>query len=258
MNSESQAVSNAQAQSAGEPRRATPVVQTAGVSKSFGMVTALYHVDLTIRAGEVLSVFGPNGSGKTTLLRILATLSQPDEGFVVINGFDVSKQPEAARSTTGFVAHASLLYGDLTVWENLRFHARMFGIEDVESRVGQVAERMNVTDRLGQKVRTLSHGYQKRVSFARALLHRPRLLLLDEPFTGLDRGTVRVLDRLLRDFAAVGGAVLLTTHSVELGVEVADRVAILASGRFAFESDAGNVTAAQFAEIYDQTTGIVA
>jgi len=222
------------------------------------MVTALYHVDLTIRAGEVLSVFGPNGSGKTTLLRILATLSQPDEGFVVINGFDVSKQPEAARSTTGFVAHASLLYGDLTVWENLRFHARMFGIEDVESRVGQVAERMNVTDRLGQKVRTLSHGYQKRVSFARALLHRPRLLLLDEPFTGLDRGTVRVLDRLLRDFAAVGGAVLLTTHSVELGVEVADRVAILASGRFAFESDAGNVTAAQFAEIYDQTTGIVA
>ncbi len=226
-----------------------------GLEKSFGHVGVLRDLDMTVRNGEVLTIFGPNGAGKTTLIRILATLARPDAGEITINGVDPAKQAEAVRTTIGVVMHAPLLYGDLTGRENLRFYSKMFRISDAEDRIEDVAARMNVTHRLDERVRNLSHGFQKRVAFARALLHRPRLLLLDEPESGLDQRTLSLFEQLLADYREAGGAAVMTTHSLERGLAVADRVAILAGGRFAFSEDRKNITRDGLEEIYDRRGG---
>ena len=210
---------------------------------------------MRVEAGELFAVFGPNGSGKTTLLRVLATLTRPDAGSISVNGFDIARQAIAARATTGAVMHAPLLYADLTGRENLLFHARMFRIDGAGERVEEVAARMNVGDRLDDRVRHLSHGFQKRLSLARALLHRPRLLLLDEPESGLDRPTLRLLERLLDEYTALGGSVVMTTHSLEWGLRVADRVAVLARGRLAFTRARAEITLEELGAAYDRLGG---
>lgn len=210
---------------------------------------------MDVAAGEVFTIFGPNGAGKTTLLRVLATLTRPDAGRIVINGFDFVKEAALARSTVGVVMHSSLLYGDLTGRENLRFYGRMFDLPEIENRIDEVAERMNVAHRLNDKVRDLSHGLQKRVSFARALLHRPKLLLLDEPETGLDQNTLAIFESLLADYREVGGSVVMTTHSLERGLALADRVAILGGGKFVFIDSSDNIEPGEMPGIYARLTG---
>ena len=230
-------------------------ISVSGLSKSYGFHGVLSGLDMDVAAGEVLTVFGPNGSGKTTLLRVLATLSRPDAGQVVVNGFDIASESALARSTVGVVMHSSLLYGDLTGRENLRFWGRMFGVDGVEGRIDEVAERMDVAHRLDDKVRDLSHGLQKRVSFARALLHRPKLLLLDEPETGLDQNTLTIFEGLLADYRAVGGSVVMTTHSLERGLALSDRVAILGGGKFAFVDSSANIEPGEMPGIFASLTG---
>lgn len=233
----------------------TLVVDAQDVDKSFGATGVLRRVGLHVNAGDVLTVFGPNGAGKTTLIRILSALSRPDAGTVRVNGFDAFRQGEAARATIGVVLHASLLYGDLTARENLRFYANMFRVGEPERRIQEVAARMNVAHRLDDRVRSLSHGLAKRVSFARALLPRPRLLLLDEPETGLDQHTLGIFETLLTDYRAVGGAVVMTTHSLERGLALSNRVAILAHGRFVYSEARENVELATLRDVYARYTG---
>ena len=170
------------------PTQQAPEVQTKGVlalievtrvEKSFGNAAVLRGLDMTVRDGEVVAIFGANGVGKSTLLRVLATLTRPDHGSISVYGSDLSKQAEDARLSLGAVLHSPMLYGDLTVKENLTFFGKMFRVPDLDERVLALASRMGVTQRLDQRVRELSHGYQKRAALARALLHRPRVLLLD-------------------------------------------------------------------------------
>ena len=184
-----------------------------------------------MHANEVLTLFGPNGAGKTTLLRILATLTRPDAGTVRIHGVDVSRSGEVARQLTGAALHSPMLYGHLTARENLLFHARMFRVPDRDDRVVEVAGIMQIQDRLDNLARELSNGLQRRVSLARALLHRPRLLLLDEPESGLDETALQLLDSVISDYRQDGRAVIMTTHSVERGLELGDRIGIISSGR---------------------------
>lgn len=232
-----------------------PAIAARGLEKSFGPVGVLRGLDMIVSAGEVFTIFGPNGAGKTTLIRVLATLTRLDGGEMTINGFDPSKHRERLRTTVGVVLHESLLYGDLTGRENLRFYSKMFRIADPEGRIDTVAARMNVAHRLDEKVRNLSHGLRKRVTFARALLHRPKLLLLDEPESGLDQRTLRLFEELLADYRAAGGAVVMTTHSLDEGLAVADRIAILARGRFTFTAERKNVTHDEMSGIYDRFSG---
>lgn len=210
-------------------------VAVESLTKDFGRTVVLRGLSLTVPLGQTVAMVGANGAGKTTFLRILATLTRPDAGNVRVNGFDLAATPEEARRTTGVVTHSPMLYGDLTVRENLYFSARMFRTPDAGARVEEVARRLEIGRRLDERVRNLSHGLQKRISLARALLHRPQLLVLDEPESGLDQTAVGILEGILRDHRTGGGSSVVTTHALDRAVAVADRLVILARGRIVLD-----------------------
>lgn len=210
-----------------------PAISAAGLRKDYGDRTVLRGIDMSVPWGQTAVLFGPNGAGKTTLLRILAGLSRPDAGDTHIAGLPMRRSGGRARTLVGFVGHQSLLYNDLTCRENLVFYAKLYGVERPASRIGGVLEQLNLADRADRRVRTLSHGMQKRLSVARAILHEPAVLLLDEPESGLDADSVVSLGDLLRNWSASGKSALLTTHSSEIGQAWADRVYILERGRLA-------------------------
>ena len=208
-------------------------IVAAGIRKDYGDRAVLRGVDLTVGWGEIAVLFGPNGAGKTTLLRILAGLTRAEDGTAHIAGRLMHGRGNRARRLMGFAGHQTMLYNDLTCRENLEFYARLYGIRDAGRRIGQVLEQVSLSDRANRRVRTLSHGMQKRLSMARAILHEPVVLLLDEPESGLDAESVAALGALLRDWASSGRTALLTTHSAEVGMEWADRALTLAGGRIA-------------------------
>ena len=225
-------------------------IEATRLEKSFGNAAVLRGLDMKVRDGEVVAIFGANGAGKTTLLRILATLTRPDHGTVSIYGNDLAREAERARLSLGAVLHSPMLYGDMTVEENLKFFGRMFRVPGLSARVLEIADRMGLTPRLDQRVRELSHGYRKRAALARALLHRPRVLLLDEAETGLDEPARQVLDSVIAEHRAAGHAVVMTTHSVERGIAASDRVLVLAGGRFALDEPSSSVTLTDVTRFY--------
>ena len=220
-----------------------PALFVEGLHRSFAGVPVLKDLDLDLTWGNIQSIFGANGSGKTTLVRILASLTRPDSGRIQIMGRELKSNSIALRRLVGFVSHQPLLYGDLTGYENLRFYGRMFKLQDLESCIEQAAAQMGVLDLLNRQIRTLSHGMQKRLSLARAILHKPPILLLDEPETGLDQEALGYLETMLEDGKVLPRTVLMTTHSLERGLYLSDRVAILAKGRFVFEESRQNLDA---------------
>jgi heme ABC exporter ATP-binding subunit CcmA len=211
-------------------------VEVRSLGKSYGRTAVLRGLDLTVPAGQALVMLGANGAGKTTFLRILGTLTRPDTGRAKVNGFDTTAAAEEVRRTTGLVTHSPTLYGDLSLRENLHFFARMFRVPDGAGRAAEVARIMEVSDRLDDRVRNLSHGLQKRASLARALLHRPDLLVLDEPESGLDQTAVTLLEQMLERHRQSGGTSIVTTHSIDRAPRLGNRVAILAGGRIVFDT----------------------
>ena len=199
-------------------------VNAQGVEKSFGDWPVLWGLDLALNWGQLIVLLGPNGSGKTTLLRVLSTQVTPDSGQVSVAGFDCRKQANQVRRRVGVVGHRSLLHDDLTCKENLVFYSRLFGLPDPRQRSGEVLELVGLAHRAGHRVRTLSHGMQKRVSIARALLHRPQVLLMDEPESGLDAESRAMLKALIADWTGSGRTVLMTTHNADLAAEMTTMV----------------------------------
>jgi heme ABC exporter ATP-binding subunit CcmA len=209
------------------------VLQAAGIVRRFGGTYALRGVDFDVAAGERVALLGPNGAGKTTLIRVLATALRPAAGALYIGGHDVSRDVAHVRCLVGLVGHQTFLYGDLTVRENLEFFGRLYDVREVQARVDVVLETVGLTLRAEDRVRTLSRGLQQRAAMARAILHRPRLLLLDEPETGLDDAAQHGLGDLLSAWTAQGGAVVIATHRLDWAQTHADRVVILDNGRIA-------------------------
>ena len=209
-------------------------IEVRGLKKAFGRTAVLRNLDLDLHWGEVLTILGPNGSGKTTLVKVLATLTRPDAGAVRVSGLDLARAGESVRRNIGVVTHDTLLYDGLTGYENLKFFARMFALTQIEERIETVAERMGMSARLHQRVGTLSHGMKKRFSIARALLHEPAILLMDEPESGLDQEALSMLKDLIVEGTSPFRAVLMTTHNVEYGLALGHRMAILAHGRIAY------------------------
>ena len=219
-------------------------IAVSGLSKTFGTTRALIDVDLRVAWGQTLAVLGHNGAGKSTLLRVIASLARPDAGTVVVGGFDRAKDAARLRSIVGYVGHQPLLYDDLTAGENLAFYARLYGVADARTRIGQVLEDVGGSAWADRRVRGLSNGMQKRLAIARALLHRPSVLLLDEPETGLDVSGLAMLDRLVRGVSDGGAAVVMTTHGMERGLALADQIVVLAEGRVALAGRSTDVTPA--------------
>lgn len=202
-----------------------------GVRKSYGAAEALSGIDLDVDDGTIVAVAGANGSGKTTLLRLIAALSAPSAGDVEVCGFDASRDGESVRGVVGAVLHSPMLYPDLTARENLRLFGGLCRLDRVGERVEEMSVKLGFVDRLDERVRGLSHGFQKRVSIGRALLHAPRVLLLDEPETGLDGWSLNVLKELMVEHKARGNSVVMATHGVDLMEEMADSVVRLERGR---------------------------
>src|SRR3989442_15062685 len=213
------------------------MLRAEGLRHSFGAVRALDDMSFTAQPDQTLVICGPNGAGKTTLLKVLAGLIRPQHGRAQVDG---------GRRAIGWIGHQPQLYAQLTVRENLRFWASLYGV----SVPAELLSRLGLEEQADRPVRALSRGLVQRVAIARALVHAPTVLLLDEPFTGLDRIAAEALSRLLAQHAAAGRATVLVTHNVEEGTGLATHVAFMRAGRFVHLAPRGARGPAQVAEDY--------
>lgn len=229
-------------------------IETQGLTKSFGSCCALSGVDLSVGNGECLTIFGPNGAGKTTLIKLLATLSKPSAGSARVDGMDIRSHAVQIRRRLGVVTHSTYLYNDLTVSENLRFYGRMYRVPNLEHRIREMVSQVQLESRLHDRVGTLSHGMQKRVAIARAVLHNPSIMLLDEPESGLDPHATAMMREILDTLNSGDRTVVMTSHNLERGLEIADQVAILHQGSIVYRAAKQEIAGADFQEIYSRFT----
>ena len=227
----------------------TTLLTATGIGKLYGMRPVLKGISLQVERGEFVAILGANGAGKTTLLRILATLARPSSGELTVGGVDALKHPDRARAHIGLVSHASLIYPDLTAQENLEFYGRMYGILDSglrisdsngsiqnpQSKIQNALRQVDLWPRRNDFARTFSRGMIQRLTIARAILHDPALLLLDEPYTGLDQASAASLSALLRETALADRAVVMTTHEFQRGLAGMTRAVVIRSGRLEHE-----------------------
>jgi heme exporter protein A len=226
------------------------MIEVYKLTKSFGHRVALADVNVHISAGELVTLVGPNGAGKTTLLRVLATLTRPTAGSVRIAGLDTARAGEDARRRIGFLSHQTLLYGDLTAEQNLRFYARLYDLQDDSSRIDELLARVGLRAQRHDPVRTFSRGMQQRLAVARAVLHQPQALLLDEPFNSLDTQAAQMLIHLLTELTDGGGTALLATHDLARALALGQRVIVLNRGHIVHDARRQALNPAAFAEFY--------
>jgi heme exporter protein A len=218
--------------------------------KRFGLKTVLKNLDFEVEDGEFVALLGPNGAGKTTFLRILASLSRPSLGEIRLAGYRLPDQAAAVRRRLGVVSHQPLLYGDLTAEENLRFYARMYSIGNSEQRISQVLEMVGLAARRRDLVRTFSRGMQQRLAIGRAVLHDPQIILFDEPHTGLDQDACTMLDNVLKEVAARGRTVVMTSHDLARVASLASRFDVLSHGAIAASINANQIEPDQLLAFY--------
>jgi heme exporter protein A len=221
-------------------------VEVDGLARHYGEREALSEVTLSLASGQTLVVFGPNGAGKTTLLRVLATLLRPHAGSVRVLGESLPGDAWAVRGRIGLLGHEPLLYRELTARENLRFHARLHCV--AEQRVQELLERVGIEQRADEPLRTLSRGMVQRVAVARAVLHEPELLLLDEPRSNLDPAAVELVEPLIG--ASSGCTRVVCSHDPGSGLAEADVVLGLRAGRTVLLDAATDVTPEEIVELY--------
>jgi len=225
------------------------MIEVQGLAKYFGRFSALRDLHLKLEKGEFIALFGRNGAGKTTLLRILAGLSRPSSGSVVIHA-SYALSPQAARGLMGYLSHSTALYADLTAHENLRFYARLLDLPCGDIDIEKQIERVGLAGRGREPVRNYSRGMQQRLAIARAFLHDPEILLLDEPFTGLDQTGTDFLKNYLADAHARGRTCLMAIHDAPLGYEVADRLVVIEKGVVALDVPKQSLSLGEFQARY--------
>lgn len=226
-----------------------PVLEAQEVTRVYGRRRALDGVSLSLAAGNCLALFGPNGAGKTTLLRILAGLLRPTRGTVLLGGLP-TRGDASARAQVGLLSHQSMLYDALTVRENVLFTARLYGVRDPLAATNASLERLGMSERAEQPVRALSRGLQQRVSIARAVVHGPRVLLLDEPYTGLDEAGAGALTELLSELRSQGSTLVLVTHNLSQGLALATHAAVMRAGKLIRQDDRETIDSARYVGQY--------
>jgi len=229
-------------------------LQAHHLEKSFQNRPVIRDISFVLHPGEFLVISGGNGAGKTTLLRLLAKLVKPDAGTISIDGQDIWEESDAVRYTLGFLSHQIYLYDDLNAVENLRFTARLFGMEEYHSRITEVLQQLHLYHRQYDPVKTYSRGMQQRLALGRAILHDPDILILDEPFTGLDEAGVEILDTLVRDHQRQNKSAIIVSHNLRAGYDLADTLYILGKGTIAFR---GEKTQVSFEEYHSAYRGIL-
>ncbi len=223
--------------------------------KYYGHFPALRGLDLELERGRFLTVFGPNGAGKTTLIKVLSTQIKPSEGLVEVGGHDVIDAADRVRGQIGVISHNTYLYPSLTAFENLRFYGRMYRVSDLEERSRELLERVGLRGREDDRVSEYSRGMQQRLSIARALLHEPEIMFLDEPYTGLDQHASRMLRGVLDTLHDGRRTIFMVTHNLEEGLEMCDEVAIQVAGRICYREPIDRVNREHFGDTYFDCVG---
>ena len=222
------------------------------LSKNFGHLKALREVDLDLEKGNSIAIFGDNGAGKTTLIKIISTLMSPTSGKIFVNDLDIRTNGDKVRNSLGLISHSLFLYSELNAIENLRYFGRLYGVLDLDDRIKNLLGKFGLLPRMYDSVRTFSRGMLQRLALARAVIHNPDFLLLDEPFTGLDRSASQLLLKYLEEHKTGGGTSLLVTHNIQRGFESANQLAILSEGRMVWKSDSSSLSLEEFKEIYSK------
>lgn len=221
-----------------------------GLTKQIGSKKILKGVDLEIGSGEFVTCFGPNGAGKSTTLKILALLSKPTGGKLHIDGKDVNEHGDSLRSKVGVISHNTFLYGNLTAKENLEFYGRMYDVPKLNNRIEEILEQVGLTYAANDVTRTFSRGMQQRLAIARSLVHNPPILLMDEPYTGLDEMAKGILNSVLDNLSQNKHTVFLITHDFDQGLEQSDQTVILVGGKIVFSCNPKNTTRDDFRQLY--------
>ncbi|MEA3281084.1 MAG: ABC transporter ATP-binding protein [Euryarchaeota archaeon] len=225
------------------------------ITKNFGSRTVLDNVDFSVGHGAFLTIVGPNGAGKTTLIKIMATLVNATGGTVEIGGFNVKKSPEKVRGIIGVISHNTYLYNELTAGENLKFFGKMYAIPEIDRRVDEVLGETGLAGRKHDRVGTFSRGMKQRLSIARAILHNPPVLLLDEPYTGLDQQASVSLESVLNSLTGSGITTIMISHDLKRSLALSDQVMILASGKVRYHAPASKIVdVAEFQALYERYT----
>jgi len=225
-----------------------PLLRLLSATKKFGSVAAVREISLEIFSGDFVVIFGPNGAGKTTLLRMIASITQPTSGEIQFS----TEDSDEFGGRVGYVSHQSLLYNELSGLENLLFYAQLYGLSDMGRRAAEMVDKMGLQDAQNRLVRKYSRGMKQRLTIARALLHEPQILLLDEPYTGLDQHGRGVLTEVLRKLKEEGKTILLITHNLAEGLELSNRVVIQHRGQIVFHSAEGGLDEHDFEKLYLQ------
>ncbi|MHB9144243.1 MAG: heme ABC exporter ATP-binding protein CcmA [Symbiobacteriia bacterium] len=231
-----------------------PMIEARHLAKRYGERQVLEDVTFKLEQGRCLALFGPNGAGKSTLLKLLSLLTTPTSGELYLAGQRVGEEQGALRRRIGVLSHQSFLYDALSARENLLFYAQLYAVPRPAERVDSLLGQVGLTLFAGDPVRTFSRGMVQRLTIARVLLHEPQLLLLDEPYTGLDQSAAAMLDRVVDAAKAAGTTVVLISHDFAEGLRAADRAAILHRGGLRYLSD-GKVEAAEFEQTYHRLVG---
>ncbi len=226
------------------------VIKVKSISKAFTSRQVLSDVNLDVTQSESVFLCGINGAGKSTLLKIIAGLLEADDGTIELCGHDIEKDPEKAKPQLGVISHKSIVYPDLTVYENLKFFAELYGVKDVRARVNELLEQASLSGFRYDRASILSRGLLQRLSIARALVNRPSILLADEPFTGLDTKSCQHLIAVLEDFSNNNGTVLMTTHDASIGLGCCKRVVLIDKQKIVFDAKTNEIDKAEFAKDY--------
>ena len=227
----------------------TNTIEVRGLAKYFGRFSALRNMTLTVAAGEFIALFGRNGAGKTTFLKILAGLSRPSSGTFQIQPAGAIR-PQFMRGAIGYLSHNTALYFDLTALENLRFYAQLMDVNSDDNYLEQQIGAVGLAGREREPVRNYSRGMQQRLAIARAFLHNPAILLLDEPFTGLDQAGSDFLKSYLMKARSEGKSCLMAIHDAQLGYDMADRLVVIEKGVAALDVPKSSLSLAEFQQKY--------
>ena len=227
-----------------------PAIKTKKLSKVFGNRRAVDNVSIEVPQGAFLSIFGPNGAGKTTLLRVLST-----SGSATLMGVDLKEDPDKARDHIGLISHNSMLYPDLTAEQNLMIYARLYGVVDPEARVLELLEAVELKHRRLDVVRTFSRGMTQRLSIARALIHDPDVVFLDEPYSGLDPHAVEIFDDLI-DQQREGRTFVMVSHDLQKGFAMCTHALVLAKGKVVAFDEKDAFDFDEFSTLYRSTVGM--
>lgn len=236
------------------PASSAYFLEVNGLKKSFGYKPVLRGIDLTLPGGERVALLGANGAGKTTLLRILAGLAKPTAGSACIDGLDIVRDARQIRHLVGLVAHQPYLYDELTALENLYFFGKMYTVKNIQERSSLLLGKVGLEKCARERVAVLSRGQVQRLSLARALLHSPHHLLLDEPDTGLDQEGRDLEEAILAEHTAQGGTILFTTHQLDRALRMSDSIIILNKGRIVFQKKRAELELDRLQKTYQEVT----